>query len=144
MVHVPYHGVAPAMNDWSADRCRCSSRSSAALPQIKGGKLRAIGVASLKRSPLMPELPTIAEQGVPKFEAVSWYALMAPAGTPADIVDKLSAESTRVLARPDIKEKLAAQGMDAGGGAPQQLAATVQAETVRWAEVIRKQNIKPE
>lgn len=115
-----------------------------ALPHIRSGKLRAIGVASLKRSHVMPELPTIAEQGVPKFEAVSWYALMAPAGTPADIVEKLSAEGTRVLARRDIREKLAAQGMEAAGGSAQQLASTVQAESQRWAEVIRKQNIKPE
>ena len=91
----------------------------------------------------MPELPTIAEQGVPGFEAVSWYALMAPAGTPADIVDKLAAETARILARPDIRDKLAAQGMDVGGGAtPKQLAATIRSETARWTEVVRKQNIK--
>ena len=130
LLHVPYRGIAPAVNDLVGGQVSMMfAPFQTALPHIKSGKLRAIGVASLKRSPLMPELPTIAEQGVPKFEAVSWYALMAPSGTPADIVDKLSAESTRVLGRPDIKEKLAAQGMDAGGGAPQQLAATVQAET---------------
>ena len=145
MLHVPYRGIAPAVNDLVGGQVSMMfAPFQTALPHIRSGKLRAIGVASLKRSHVMPELPTIAEQGVPKFEAVSWYALMAPAGTPADIVEKLSAEGTRVLARRDIREKLAAQGMEAAGGSAQQLASTVQAESQRWAEVIRKQNIKPE
>ena len=115
-----------------------------ALPHIKSGKLRALGIASHKRSPLLPDLPTIAEQGVAKFEAVSWYALMVPAATPADVVDKLSAATVHFLAQADTRAKLAAQGMDPAGGSPQDLAATVRAETARWADVVRKQNIKPE
>jgi tripartite-type tricarboxylate transporter receptor subunit TctC len=145
LLHVPYRGIAPAVNDLLGGQVSMMfAPLQTALPHIKSGKLRALGLASLKRSALLPELPTIAEQGVPKFEAVSWYALMVPAGTPADIVDKLGAQTTRFLALPDVREKLAAQGMEAGGGSAPQLAATIRAETVRWSEVIRKQNIKPE
>ena len=144
LLHVPYRGIAPAVNDLVGGQVSMMfAPLQTALPHIKSGKLRPIGIASPKRSALMPELPTIAEQGVPGFEAVSWYALMAPAGTPADIVDKLAAETARILARPDIRDKLAAQGMDAGGGGtPKQLAATIRSETARWTEVVRKQNIK--
>ena len=145
LLHVPYRGIAPAVNDLVGGQVAMMfAPLQTALPFIKSGKLRAIGIASQKRSPLLPDLPTIAEQGVPRFEAVSWYALMVPAGTPADVVDKLSRATTRFLALPDTRAKLAAQGMDAGGGSPQELAATIRAETARWSEVVRKQNIKPE
>lgn len=145
LIHVPYKGIGPAINDLVGGQVTMMFGSmSAVLPHIKSGKLRALGVASLKRSAAMPELPTIAEQGLPKFEAVSWYALMAPAGTPAAVVDRLNAESTRSLAKPAIKEKFAAQGLEPGSGKPQDLAATIRTETARWAEVIRKQNIKPD
>ena len=145
LLHVPYRGIAPAVNDLVGGQVAMMfAPLQTALPFIKSGKLRAIGIASQKRSPLLPDLPTIAEQGVARFEAVSWYALMVPAGTPADVVDKLSGATTRFLALPDTRAKLAAQGMDAGGGSPQELAATIRAETARWSEVVRKQNIKPE
>ncbi|HEY3635466.1 MAG TPA: tripartite tricarboxylate transporter substrate binding protein [Caldimonas sp.] len=145
LLHVPYRGIAPAVTDLVGGQVSMMfAPLQTALPFVRSGKLRALGVASQKRSPLLPELPTIAEQGVPKFEAVSWYALMVPAGTPADVIDKLSAATMRFLALPDTRAKLAAQGMDPGGGSPQDLAATVRAESARWSEVVRKQNIKPE
>ena len=145
LLHVPYRGIAPAVNDLVGGQVSMMfAPLQTALPFIKSGKLRAIGIASQKRSPLLPDLPTIAEQGVARFEAVSWYALMVPAATPADIVDKLSAATTRFLALPDTRAKLAAQGMDAGGGSAQELAATIRAETARWSDVVKKQNIKPE
>jgi len=145
LLHVPYRGIAPAVNDLVGGQVSMMfAPLQTALPHIRSGKLRALGVASQKRSPLLPELPTIAEQGVAKFEAVSWYALMVPAGTPADVIDKLSAATTRFLALPDTRAKLAAQGMDPGGGSPQDLAATVRSESARWSEVVRKQSIKPE
>ncbi|VTU18837.1 Argininosuccinate lyase [Variovorax sp. PBS-H4] len=145
LIHVPYKGVGPAINDLVGGQVTMMFGSvSAVLPHVKSGKLRALGVASLKRSAAMPDLPTIAEQGLPNFEAVSWYALMAPAGTPAAVIDRLNAESTRSLARPAIKEKFAAQGLEPGSGKPQDLAATIRTETARWSEVIKKQNIKPE
>jgi tripartite-type tricarboxylate transporter receptor subunit TctC len=117
---------------------------SSALPHIKSGKLRAIGVASPARSPVLPDVPTIAEQGLANFEAVSWYALMVPSGTPQDVIDKLAAEASRVLSRPDLRDKLTALGMQVAAGTPAQLAATIRSETDRWADVIRKQNIKTE
>jgi tripartite-type tricarboxylate transporter receptor subunit TctC len=145
LLHVPYRGIAPAVNDLVGGQVSMMfAPLQTALPHIRSGKLRASGIASQKRSPLLPDLPTIAEQGVANFEAVSWYALMVPAGTPADIVDKLSAATMRFLALPDTRAKLAAQGMDAAGGSPQDLAATIRSETARWSEVVRKQNIKPE
>ena len=145
LLHVPYKGTGPALNDLLGSQVTMMfAQMSSALPQVKSGKLRALGVASLKRSPLMPETPTIAEQGLPGFEAVSWYALMVPAGTPRDVIDRLNAETTRLLARPEVKDKLAALGLDAAGGKPQELAASIQADTARWAAVIRQKNIKPE
>jgi tripartite-type tricarboxylate transporter receptor subunit TctC len=145
LLHVPYRGIAPAVTDLVGGQVSMMfAPLQTALPFVRSGKLRALGVASRKRSPLLPELPTIAEQGVPKFEAVSWYALMVPAGTPAAVIDKLSAATVRFLALPDTRAKLAAQGMDPGGGSPEELAATVRAESARWSEVVRKQNIKPE
>ena len=145
LLHVPYRGIAPAVNDLVGGQVSMMfAPLQTALPFIKSGKLRALGIASQKRSPLLPELPTIAEQGVAKFEAVSWYALMVPAATPGDVVDRLSAATVRFLASPETRAKLAAQGMDPGGGTPQELAATIRAESARWGEVVRKQNIKPE
>jgi tripartite-type tricarboxylate transporter receptor subunit TctC len=145
LIHVPYKGIGPALNDVVGGQVSMMfGAMSAVLPHVKSGKLRALGVASLKRSASMPELPTLAEQGLPKFEAVSWYALMAPAGTPPAVVERLNAEAARALAKPAIKEKFAVQGLEPGGGKPQELAATITAETARWGDVIRKQNIKPD
>ncbi|MDQ0140033.1 tripartite tricarboxylate transporter substrate binding protein [Cupriavidus necator] len=140
--HVPYKGVSPAMTDVVGGQVTMMfAQMSAALPYIKAGKLRALGVASMRRSAALPQVPTIAEQGFPKFEAVSWYALMAPAGTPADIVRKLSQHVDAVLADAALKERLATLGMEAAGGTPQQLAAAIQKESARWAGVIRQRNI---
>ncbi len=145
LLHVPYKGIGPALNDLLGGQVSMMfAQMSSVLPHIKSGKLRALGLASLKRSAIMPELPTLAEQDLPRFEAVSWYALMVPAGTPRAVIDRLNIETNRLLAKPEIRDKLAALGMDAGGSRPQELAASIQAETVRWAEVIRQKNIKPE
>jgi len=145
LVHVPYKGVGPAVNDLVGGQVSMMfAQASAALPFVQQGKLRAIGLASLKRSAAMPQVPTLAEQGLAGFEAISWYALMAPAGTPANVIDKVHGEMARMLARPETREKFAALGMEAGTGSPQQLAARIVAETARWSDVIRKRNIKSE
>jgi len=145
LLHVPYKGIGPALNDLLGGQVTMMfAQMSSVLPHIKSGKLRALGVASLKRSPVMPETPTIAEQGLPRFEAVSWYALMVPAGTPRAVIDKLNGETGKLFATPALKEKLAALGMDAAPGKPAELAAAIQADTQRWTEVIRQKNIKPE
>jgi tripartite-type tricarboxylate transporter receptor subunit TctC len=145
LLHVPYKGIGPALNDLLGGQVTMMfAQMSSVLPHIKSGKLRALGVASLKRSPVMHDTPTIAEQGLPRFEAVSWYALMVPAGTPRAVVDKLNLETGKLFARPELKEKLAALGMEAATGKPAELAAAIQADTSRWTEVIRQKNIKPE
>lgn len=141
-IHVPYKGTGPALNDVIGGQVTMMfGQMSSVLPLVKAGKLRAIGVASLKRSAVLPEVPTIAEQGMPQFEAVSWYALMVPAATPKAIVDKLNAQTLRMLARPDVKEKFTGLGLEPAGGTPQAAAATIRDETVRWADVIRKRKI---
>jgi tripartite-type tricarboxylate transporter receptor subunit TctC len=145
MLHVPYKGTGPAMNDLLGGQVSMMyAQVSSALPFIRSGKLRAIGVASLKRSAVLPEVPTIAEQGFPGFEAVSWYGLMAPAGVPKDIIAKLSAECTRILRLPDIRDRFAGLGADAVGGTPEQLAASIQTEAARWGDVVRKRHITVE
>ena len=142
LLHVPYKGVGPALNDLLGGQVSMMfAQMSSVLPYIQSGKLRALGVASLKRSPVMADTPTIAEQGLSRFEAVSWYALMVPAGTPASVIDKLNTATNRLFAKPALKEKLAALGMEAAAGKPSDLAFAIQAETVRWAEVIRQKKI---
>ncbi|MBI3375571.1 MAG: tripartite tricarboxylate transporter substrate binding protein [Betaproteobacteria bacterium] len=143
LTHVAYKGTGPALNDLLGGQISMMfSQMSSALPQVRAGKLRALGVASLKRSPLTPELPTIAEQGFPGFEATSWYALMVAAGTPKDVIAKLYGETARILRLPDVKEKLAGLGADAVGNTPDEVAVTIRTETSRWADVIRRQGIK--
>jgi tripartite-type tricarboxylate transporter receptor subunit TctC len=137
--------MAPALNDLLAGQVNLMfAATSTAIPHIQSGKLRAIGVASLRRLAALPQVPTIAEQGFAGFEAVSWYALMAPAATPREVVDKLHAEMARAVGRADVRERFAAQGMEAGSGTPQQVAARIAAESARWAEVVKKRNLKPD
>lgn len=142
LIHVPYKGVSPAMTDLVGGQVTMMfAQMSAALPYIQAGRLRALGVASARRSAVLPDVPTIAEQGFAQFEAVSWYALMAPAGTPREVVEQLSRQTGEVLADPGLKSKLATLGMDVGGGTPRQLGETIQKETTRWAGVIRQRGI---
>ncbi len=145
MIHIAYKGTGPALNDLLGGQISMMfSQMSSALPHIKAGKLRALGVASLKRSTLLPALPTVAEQNLPGFEAVSWYALMAPAGTPMEVIAKLQAESARILRLADVRDKLAALGAEAVGNRPEELAAIIRAESVRWQKVVKDANIKAE
>ncbi len=145
MVHVPYKGIGPAINDLLGGQISFMfPQTSSALPHIHSGKLRAIGVTSLKRSAVLPDTPTIAEQGFLKIDAKSWYALMAPSGVPKDIIAKLSNECSRILKLPDVKERLAGLGADVVGGPPEDLAATIQAETTIWGGLVRKLGITVE
>ncbi|WP_416051995.1 Bug family tripartite tricarboxylate transporter substrate binding protein [Cupriavidus basilensis] len=140
--HIPYKGVSPAMTDLVGGQVTMMfAQVSSALPYVKAGKLHALGVASQKRLAVMPDVPTIAEQGFPRFEAVSWYALMAPAGTPREVIARINHQALEVLANPALKEKLATLGMDPSGGTPQELAATIEQDSARWAGVIRKRQI---
>jgi len=142
IVHIPFNGVAPATNAVLAGTVQMFfAQSSSALPQWRAGKVVALGVATAKRISAAPDLPTIAEQGFPEFEATSWYGLVAPAGTPAAIVDRLHGEIVKALREPDVREKIAGLGADPVGNTPAEFAALQHAETVRWTRVARQANI---
>ena len=112
------------------------------LPQVREGKLRAFAITSLKRSALAPDLPTMAESGYPGFEAVPWFGLLAPAGTPQPIIDKLHDETVKVLAMPDVRKTMQQQGLDIIGNSPAEFAAAIKTETPQWAKVIKDAGIK--
>jgi tripartite-type tricarboxylate transporter receptor subunit TctC len=142
LVHVPFNGVGPAMTGVLAgDVQMFFAQSSAALPHVKSGKVIALGVASRKRIAAAPELPTIAEAGLPGFDVTSWYALVAPAGTPATVVDRLHAEIVKVLGSADVREKIGALGAEPIGNTPAEFTAMQRAEAARWAKLAREANI---
>ncbi|WP_077001676.1 tripartite tricarboxylate transporter substrate binding protein [Variovorax sp. KK3] len=145
LVHVPYKGGGPAMADLMAghvDMLFASILETSGY--VKSGKLRALAVTSAARSPSMPDVPTLAEQGVANAESGSWVALLAPAGTPQPIVDKLSAAVKEVVALPDVREKLIAQGATPRGTTPAELQSTIDAEKDRYARVIKARNVRVE
>jgi len=143
MTHVPYKGSSPALTDLIGGQVQVMfDNLPSALPQIKGGKLRAIAVTSLKRAPALPDIPTISESGLPGFEASSWFGVLAPAGTPAPIVARINAEVNRWLQSADAREKLISQGAEAAGGSPEQFAAHIRAESEKWAKVVKASGAK--
>ena len=144
LVHVPYQGVGPALKDLLGGRITMMvAQVPSALPHIKAGKLRALGVASSAPLAALAGVPTIAEAADLKgFEAVSWYALMAPAGTPKDVIAKIQGDVAKVLQLPDVREKLEAQGADPSGESPAELAARIRGEYDAWGEVVKKAGIK--
>jgi len=145
MVHVPYKGLAPALTDLLAGEVQLMFSSVVAiLPHIKAGKLRAIAVTGAKRLASMPELPTIAESGLPGYEASSWYGILAPAGTPRDIVMKLNAELAKALEQPEVRNSLLAEGAEPAGGSPERFAAHIRAEMERLGKIIRDAKIRLE
>jgi len=143
MTHVPYKGSAPAVQDLIGGQVQLMfDNLPPSLPQIKAGKLRALAVTSATRAPALPDTPTIAEAGLPGFEASSWFGLLAPAGTPPAIVAKLNAEVAKWLATPEAREKLARQGANAAGGTPEDFAKHIAAETAKWAKVVKDSGAK--
>lgn len=145
MTHVPYRGVAPALTDvMRGDVDLMVAQLSTEKPLIDSGQLRALGLASSQRSAVMPDLPTIAEAlALPGFEAVSWYALMAPAGTPQAVVDRLYEAVAQAVRAPDVVAALAAQGATPIANAPAELAAVIAADTLRWSKVVRDAGLQP-
>ena len=146
ITHVPYRGSGPALTDLLGGQVSMIfAQVPSVMPHIQSGKLRALGVASARRIGVLPAVPTIAEAvGLAGFEAVSWYALVGPAGMPASIVNKIQADVARVLQLPDIREKLLALGADPVGSNPEQLLAAMRADFERYGSVIRKVGIKSE
>jgi len=145
MTHVPYKGSAPAIADLVGGQVQLMfDNLPSALAQIKAGKLRALAVTSAQRAAALPDAPTIAESGLPGYEASSWFGLLAPAGTPADVVAKINGEIARWLASPEAKEKLSSQGAIAAGGTPEDFARHIAAETAKWQRVVRESGAKVE
>ena len=143
MTHIPYKGGGPAMIDLVGGQVQLVFATAAsAVPQIKGGKIRGIAVTTVKRSALMPNLPTISEAGLPGFDANNWYGLLAPAKTPRPIIDRLNAEVTKVLAMPDVKEFLFNQGLDPAPGTPEKFGAYIKSEMTKWAKVVKDSGAK--
>ena len=143
MTHVPYKGSAPALQDLAGGQVQLMfDNLPSSLALIKAGKLRALAVTSAARAAALPDVPTIAESGVPGFEASSWFGILAPAGTPAPIVAKIDAEVAQWLASPDARERLLAQGANAAGGTPDDFARHIAAETAKWAKVVRDSGAK--
>jgi tripartite-type tricarboxylate transporter receptor subunit TctC len=136
--HVPYKGSAPALTDVIAGQAALMFDTMlSAMPHVKSGKLRALAVTSAARSPAAPELPTIAESGLPGYEAIAWNGLLAPAGTPKDVITKLNAELKKALETPEIKDRFAAQGFTAAWTSPETFAAFLQSEVDKWAKVVK-------
>lgn len=143
VTHIPYKGGAPSLNDLMGGQIDfIVSNMPESAPFIKGGKLRALAVTSAQRHPLLPDVPTFAEQGLADMELENWTGLMMPAGTPRAIVDKVSAEAIRIVKSPDVAERVAALGFTATGLGPQEFGAILQKDVLRWREVVKARNIK--
>ncbi|MDF3884555.1 Bug family tripartite tricarboxylate transporter substrate binding protein [Cupriavidus basilensis] len=136
--HIPYKGSAPAVNDLLGNQIGLMfDNMPSSYPHVKAGKLRAIAVTSAKRSPALPNVPTVAESGVPGYEATSWFALYATGGTPQPIIDRLNAEVVKILAMPEVKKQMADQGAEPRPEKPAELAAFMKSETAKWAKVVK-------
>jgi tripartite-type tricarboxylate transporter receptor subunit TctC len=143
LVHVPYKGVNLAMNDAMAGNIQLVVIGiPAAAPQIKSGKLRALAVIAPQRSPALPDVPTVAEAGLPDFEVTTWYGLLAPAGTPRPIIARLNSELVRSMQAPDLKERLAGMGTDALTSTPEEFATYIGREIAKWGDVVRKAGLQ--
>jgi tripartite-type tricarboxylate transporter receptor subunit TctC len=137
--HVAYKGSAPAVNDLLGNHIAVMfDNMPSAISHVKAGKLRPLAVTTPKRSPALPDVPTIAEAGVPGYEATSWFGLLAPAKTPAPVVAKLNAAILKALADPDVKKKLQEQGAEPFGETPAQFAAFIGSETVKWGKIVKQ------
>jgi tripartite-type tricarboxylate transporter receptor subunit TctC len=141
MTHVPYRGDAPALTDTIAGRVDLQIGGPAMLEQVRSGQVRGLAMTTAQRSPLAPELPTVAESGVPGFDVIGWFAFFVPAKTPGAIVEKLNRDTLAALADPDMKKKFAAIGMVPAGSTPAELAALLRAETDKWGAVIKQAKI---
>jgi tripartite-type tricarboxylate transporter receptor subunit TctC len=145
ITHVPYKGGAPALTDVLGGNIPLViGTTTTVTPFVRSGKLRALAVTSAKRSKLLPEVPALAEQGFPEIDAVEWWAILAPAGTPRDIALKLNAEIARIMTLPDVTERLTSFGVEFIGGSPNDLLAFLKREMARWGAVVKAAKITPQ
>ena len=142
IVHVPYKGTAPAEADLAAGHVSLMLDTTTCLPFVASGKMRALAVASKKRNPALPDVPTFDEVGLPGVYASSWYGLSAPAGTPKAIIAKLNAEANAVLKSPEFQKRMLAFGAEVGGGTPEEYGRFMASETRRYAEIVRISGVK--
>jgi tripartite-type tricarboxylate transporter receptor subunit TctC len=143
MVHVPYKGMQQVITEIIGGRLQLiSDNVTSVLPHVTAGRLRALGVTGPRRIPLAPDIPTVAEAGVPGYEITAWGGYMAPAGTPGPFVARLNAELNRVVASPAIRERWLALGIEPVGGTPERFAKHVRTETAKWTDVIKRAGIK--
>ena len=139
MQHVPYKGSAPAVTDLLGNQIGIMfDNMPSAIQHVRSGKLVPLAVTTAKRSPELPNVPTIAEAGVPGYEATSWFGMFAPAGTPAPVLAKLNAAIVKVLGQPDVKKKINEQGAEVYSETPEQFAAFIQTESVKWGKVVKE------
>lgn len=144
MTHIPYKGAGPALNDLLGGQVNMMfATATAAAPLIENGKVRALGVTTSDRSPVRPDVPTIAEAGVPGYAAESWYGFFVPAGTPAAIVNKLNAATAKAAKSEVFRKRVEGEGLVISGGTPKELADYVNAQQKRWAAVVKAANIQP-
>ena len=145
MTHVPYKGTALAVPDLMSGQVSIMfDNIVSALPYIKGGKLKALGISGAKRSPLVPDVPTVAESGVPGFVSDTYFGVFAPVGTPREVVTRLNTAINRILESPDFRDKLAALGAEPAGGSSDRFATEIRGETTKWAKVIKDAGVKIE
>jgi tripartite-type tricarboxylate transporter receptor subunit TctC len=145
IVHIPYKGSAPAVTDLLGGQVQLMfDNVPNVLPHVKAGKLVALGQTGTKRSPLISDIPTVAEAGVPGYEVTVWFGLVAPAGTPREVAQKLNAEVIRILAMPDVRERFLAQGVEPAGGTPEQFGEHIRAQMAKWAKVVSDAGVKAE
>ena len=145
IVHVPYKSMAPALIDVLGGQIQMSMPTvNVVLPHIRSGRLRAIGVSSLQRSPSAPDVPTLAEAGMPGYEAINWFALIGPSGFPAAIAEKIHADTAEALKVPDFRERIAAAGMEPKSMGPTELAAYIKTEIVKWGKAVKASGARPE
>jgi len=145
MAVVPYKGAAPAVNDVLGGQVPMTFEALlSTLPHVKAGKLKAIAVTTSTRSSLLPDVPTIAEAGLPGYEANNWYGFLAPAHTPKPVIERLHREIVKVLALPDVREKLAGVGAEVVANTPEQFAAVIRADVAKWKRIVQETGAKPE
>ena len=143
-MHIPYKGIAPAVNDLLGGNVQMMFAGiSTVLPHIKAGKLTALAIASPRRSPQLPDVPTVAEDGLPGFDVTSWYGIVVRAGTPAPIIQKVQRDIAEALQGEEVHAKLAGLGLEPVGNTPEAFDAMIKAESRKWTEIVRKANIKP-
>ncbi len=142
MIHIPYKGTAPAIADIMGGHADLTFSDPSVLPQLQAGRLKVIGVSGTKRYPPLPDALTVSESGLPGYDTLNWYPLMAPAGTPKDLIARLNTEAVKALNAPDVREKLMAQGLIPTPMTPDELAQFIREDYERWAKVIKLANVK--